>query len=63
MDNPKFYKTEKGVVINIMMITQMYKQADDFWIVEFAGGSTKCVITEKEMERLYENFVFNVINI
>ena len=63
MDNPKFYKTEKGVVINIMMITQMYKQADDFCIVEFAGGSTKCVITEKEMERLYENFVFNVINI
>ena len=62
MDNPKFYKTEKGDVINIMMITQMYKQADDFCIVEFAGGG-KCVITEKEMERLYENFVFNVINI
>ena len=62
MDNPKFHKTEKGVVINMMMITQMYKQSDGFCIVEFAGGS-KCTITEKEMERLYENFMFNVINI
>ena len=64
MDNPKFYKTEKGDVINMMMITQMYKKADfDYCIVEFAGGSTKCVITEEEMKRLYENFMFNIINI
>ena len=46
----------------MMMITQMYKRSDGFCIVEFAGGS-KCTITEKEMERLYENFMFNVINI
>ena len=63
MDNPKFYKTEKGDVINMMMITQMYKRPEGFCMVEFAGGSTKCVITEEEMERLYENFMFNIINI
>ena len=62
MDNPKFHKTEKGVVINMMMITQMYKRSDGLCIVEFVGGG-KREITEKEMERLYENFMFNVINI
>ena len=63
MDNPKFHKTEKGDVINMIMITQMYKRSDGFCIVEFAGGGKCVIITEKEMERLYENFVFNVINI
>lgn len=30
MDNPKFHKTEKGEVINMIMITQMYKRSDGF---------------------------------
>ena len=55
MNYPAFYKTEKkGEVINLAMVTQMYKR-DDMCIVELVSGSA-CVITEKEMEQIYHSF-------
>lgn len=55
MNYPAFYKTEKkGEVINLAMVTQMYKR-DDMCYVELVSGSV-CVITEKEMEQIYHSF-------
>ena len=55
MNYPVFYKTEKkGEVINLAMVTQMYKR-DDMCIVELVSGNA-CVITEKEMEQIYHSF-------
>lgn len=59
MNYPRFYKTEKGEVINLSMITQMYKRNDDTCIVELVGGSG-CVVTEEEMERIYRGFRVSV---
>ena len=59
MNYPVFYKTEKkGEVINLAMVTQMYKR-DDMCIVELVSGSA-CVITEDEMERLFRGFKVSV---
>ena len=59
MNYPAFYKTEKkGEVINLAMVTQMYKR-DDMCIVELVSGSA-CVITEDEMERIYRGFRVSV---
>ena len=59
MNYPIFYKTEKkGEVINLAMVTQMYKR-DDMCIVELVSGSA-CVITEDEMERLFRGFKVSV---
>ena len=55
MNYPVFYKTEKkGEVINLAMVTQMYKR-DDMYIVELVSGSA-CVITKDEMERIFRSF-------
>lgn len=59
MNYPKFYKTEKGEVINLAMITQMYKRNDDICIIELVSGSA-CTVTEEEMERIYRGFRVSV---
>lgn len=59
MNYPRFYKTEKGEVINLSMITQMYKRNDDICIIELVGGSG-CTVTEEEMERIYRAFRVSV---
>ena len=59
MNIPVFYKTEKkGEVINLAMVTQMYKR-DDMCLVELVSGSA-CVITEDEMERIFKSFSVSV---
>ena len=58
MNTPKFYKTERGEIINLSMITQMYKRNDDICIIELVDGSG-CTVTEEEMERIYNAFTFN----
>ena len=58
---PRLYKTEKGEIINLAMITQMYKHNDDICvikdicIIELVGGS-RCTVTEEEMERIYNMY-------
>lgn len=58
MNTPKFYKTEHGDIINLAMITQMYKRNDDICIIELVDGSG-CTVTEEEMERIYAAFKFH----
>ena len=58
MNTPKFYKTERGEIINLSMITQMYKRNDDICIIELVDGSG-CTVTEEEMERIYNAFTFH----
>ena len=55
MNCPRFYKTENGEVINLSMVTQMYKRSDGICIIELVGGNG-CVITEEEMEQIYNIF-------
>ena len=61
---PRLYKTEQGEVINLAMITQMYKCNDttlNICVVKLVGGD-KCTVTEKEMEQIYHSFkVFELI--
>ena len=59
MNYPRFYKTEKGEIINLSMITQMYKRDDDVCVVDFVDGGG-CTITEEEMERIYRGFGVSV---
>lgn len=55
MNYPRLYKTEKGEIINLSMITQMYKRSDDICIIELVGGSG-CTVSEEEMERIYNMY-------
>ena len=59
MNYPRFYKTKNGEVINLSMVTQMYKRSDDICIIELVDGNG-CVITEEEMERIYNIFKVSV---
>lgn len=58
MNTPKFYKTEHGDIINLAMITQMYKRSDGYCIVELVSDNG-CLVTEEEMERIYNAFKFH----
>ena len=53
---PRLYKTEQGEVINLAMITRMYKRNkgsnDGIYTIELANG-TSANITEYEMSRIY----------
>ena len=57
MNTPKFYKTERGEIINLAMITQMYKRSDGDCIVELVSDNGY-IVTEEEMERIYNAFTF-----
>ena len=52
---PRLYKTEKGDIINLSMITQMYKRNDDVCIIELVNHS-EYTVTEEEMERIYNMY-------
>lgn len=55
MNYPRLYKTEKGDIINLSMITQMYKRNDDVCIIELVNDS-EYTVTEEEMERIYNMY-------
>lgn len=52
---PRLYKTEQGDIINLSMITQMYKRNDDICIIELVDGGG-CTVTEEDMERIYNMY-------
>ena len=52
---PRLYRTEKGDIINLSMITQMYKRNDDVCIIELVNDS-EYTVTEEEMERIYNMY-------
>ena len=50
----RFYKTEKGDLINLSLITRMYRQSYNVYVVEFVGGG-ECIISEKDMNNIFKN--------
>lgn len=59
MNNLKLYKTKQGEIINLSMITQMYKRNDNIYVIELAGG-TACTVTEEEIECIYTAFAVSL---
>lgn len=51
----RFYKTEKGDLINLSLITRMYRQSYNVYVVEFVGGGV-CTVSEKDMDGIFKIF-------
>lgn len=54
----KIFKTDKGEVINIMMIVYMYKNYEGNYVVEMVGNNQTTVSAE-EFEQIYKIFKVN----
>lgn len=59
---PRFFKTDKGEVINIMMIVYMYKNYEGNYVVEMVGNNQTTVSSE-DFERIYEFYKTKLIKL
>lgn len=59
---PRFFKTDKGEVINIMMIVHMYKNYEGNYVVEMVGNNQTTVSSE-DFERIYEFYKTKLIKL
>ena len=62
MNLPRFFKTDKGEVINIMMIVYMYKNYEGNYVVEMVGNNQTTVSSE-DFERIYEFYKTKLIKL
>ena len=60
MGLPRFFKTYKGEVINLLMIVHMYKNYDGEYVVEMEGNNQTTVSAE-DFEQIYEFFKVKLI--
>ena len=60
MGLPRFFKTYKGEVINLLMIVYMYKNYDGEYVVEMEGNNQTTVSAE-DFEQIYEFFKVKLI--
>lgn len=60
MSLPRFFKTDKGEVINLLMIVHIYKNYDGEYIVEMEGNNQTTVSAE-DFEQIYEFFKVKLI--
>ena len=60
MSLPRFFKTDKGEVINLLMIIHIYKNYDGEYIVEMEGNNQTTVSAE-DFEQIYEFFKVKLI--
>ena len=60
MNFPRFFKTDKGEVINLLMIVHMYKNYDGIYVVEMEGNNQTTVSAE-DFEQIYEFFKVKLI--
>ena len=58
MSLPRFFKTDKGEVINLLMIVYMYKNYDGIYVVEMEANNQTTVSAE-DFEQIYEFFKVN----
>lgn len=58
MSLPRFFKTDKGEVINLLMIVHMYKNYDGIYVVEMLGNN-QCEVSAEVFEQIYEFFKVN----
>ena len=55
---PRLFKTDKGEVINLLMIVHMYKNYDGIYVVEMLGNN-QCEVSAEDFEQIYEFFKVN----
>lgn len=60
MNLPRFFKTDKGEVINLLMIIHIYKNYDGEYVVEMEGNNQTTVSAE-DFEQIYEFFKVKLI--
>ena len=60
MGLPRFFKTDTGEVINLLMIVYMYKNYDGEYVVEMEGNNQTTVSAE-DFEQIYEFFKVKLI--
>lgn len=60
MNLPRFFKTDKGEVINLLMIVHIYKNYDGEYVVEMEGNNQTTVSAE-DFEQIYEFFKVKLI--
>lgn len=60
MSLPRFFKTDKGEVINLLMIVHIYKNYDGEYVVEMKGNNQTTVSAE-DFEQIYEFFKIKLI--
>ena len=58
MSLSRFFKTDKGEVINLLMIVHMYKNYDGIYVVEMLGNN-QCEVSAEDFEQIYEFFKVN----
>ena len=57
---PRLFKTDKGEVINLLMIVHMYKNYDGIYVVEMLGNN-QCEVSAEDFEQIYECFKVKLI--
>lgn len=60
MSLPRFFKTDKGEVINLLMIIHIYKNYDGEYVVEMEGNNQTTVSAE-DLEQIYDFFKVKLI--
>ena len=58
MSLPRFFKTDKGEVINLLTLIYMYKNYDGEYVVEMEGNNQTTVSAE-DFERIYKFYKVN----
>ena len=58
MSLPRFFKTDKGEVINLLTVIHMYKNYDGIYVVEMIGNN-QCGVSADDFEQIYEFFKVN----
>lgn len=55
---PRFFKTDKGEVINLLMIVHMYKNYDGIYVVEMVGNN-QCEVSAQDFEQIIKFYKVN----
>ena len=58
MNLPRFFKTDKGEVINLLMIVHMYKNYDGIYVVEMVGND-ECEVSAQDFEQIFKFYKVN----
>lgn len=54
----RFFKTDKGEVINLLTVIHMYKNYDGIYVVEMLGNN-QCEVSADDFEQIYKFFKVN----
>ena len=58
---PVFFKTEDGGIINLSMITHIYKRNGNKYMIEFVNGRRHvCQISQEVFEQIYKLYRYSV---